>query len=105
MHSNPLGSTGMLTDQTAGAPLQDELYYPWGQRWALAGTAWDERFAGLEERDPQVGFDRSATREYPSNQGRWLSPDPEDAGANDSEPQTWNADSYARKDPTTLTDR
>ena len=35
MHSNPLGSTGMLTDQTAGPPLEDELYYPWGQRWTL----------------------------------------------------------------------
>src|SRR5207245_5814225 len=49
MHSNPLGNTGMLTYHTAGAPLQDELYYPWGQRWTLVGTAWDERFAWLEE--------------------------------------------------------
>src|SRR5579875_3907402 len=39
-----------------------------------------------------------------STEGRWLSPDPSNAGAHASNPQTWNAYSYALNNPTTLTD-
>ncbi len=104
LHANPLGSTSAVTDQT-GALAQDSLYYPFGWGWDYIGSMKDERFAGLEERDPQLGFDPSATREYPSNQGRWLTPDP--GGKNVvrlDDPRTWNMYAYVRNNPTTLTD-
>jgi len=43
MHSSQLGTAGVVTDST-GAVIQDELHYPWGQTWTLAGTSHEERF-------------------------------------------------------------
>jgi len=51
-----------------------------------------------------LGLDVTPNRQYNSGLGRWLTPDPENAGADPSDPQTWNAYAYVRNNPTTLTD-
>jgi len=43
-------------------------------------------------------------RYYENIIGRFLSPDPENAGADPNDPQSWNAYSYAGDNPTTNTD-
>ena len=55
---------------------QDEIAYPWGQDWSLVGTSEEERFARLQHRGTETGFDPTLYRMYSSAQGRWLSPDP-----------------------------
>lgn len=73
LHGNHLGSTGLITDQTAGT-VQDQLYYPWGQLWAGAGGPWDVRFASLGQRDAEIDFNPTPFRLYSDGYGRWASP-------------------------------
>ena len=47
---------------------------------------------------------RCCWRRLSPGQGRWLSPDPGNAGADPSDPQTWNMYAYVRNNPTTFTD-
>ena len=91
MHTNALGSTGTITDQT-GALVDSEIYDPWGQRWGTYNTPYDERFAGMtKERDAESGLDPTPNRMFTSSYGRWLSPDPAGTKAVTlTDPQTWN---------------
>ncbi|MGH9396158.1 MAG: RHS repeat-associated core domain-containing protein [Terriglobia bacterium] len=102
-HVDTLDSAKSVTT-SAGQMLTDTTYYPWGQIWAYAGTGWGAQFAGLP-----IGFNAATQyvtpyRPYEVSQGRWLSPDPDNAGANPSNPQSWDAYSYAGNNPTTNTD-
>ncbi|MGH9356239.1 MAG: RHS repeat-associated core domain-containing protein, partial [Terriglobia bacterium] len=79
----------------------DRLYYPWGQGWGATGGI----FAGIPEWDGRINHRAAFHRNYPDYLGRWLSPDPAGRGAVSlSNPQTWNAYSYAGNNPTTNTD-
>jgi RHS repeat-associated protein len=61
-------------------------------------------FTGLE-RDAESGLDHTLNRQYPSNIGRWLTPDPAGKKAVKlNDPQSWNVYAYVRNNPTTLTD-
>ena len=102
-HSDAIGSTTMVTDQT-GAWVWDQVFGPWGHVWQQTGTRPWFVFAGLRwpVNDP---LKPSATREYSSNVFRWMTPDP--GGRNVvklDDPQTWNAYSYALNNPTRYTD-
>jgi hypothetical protein len=33
IHGNHLGSTTMVYNHTGGTVVQDEIFYPWGERW------------------------------------------------------------------------
>jgi RHS repeat-associated protein len=104
LHPNALGTTTMATDY-AGNVAEDILLYPWGQPWTAVGdsrTSLDAHFAGFDQIDGATYH--TLSRWYPPTQGRWLSPDPDNAGADPSDPQTWNAYAYVRNNPTTLTD-
>ncbi len=68
-HVNSLGSTTAVTDYT-GAVVEDKLFYPWGQDWAMAGTLYEERFAKLQRRDSETSLDRTPNRTFSSTQGR-----------------------------------
>ncbi len=62
------------------------------------------KFDGME-RDSESGLDHTLHRQYASNYGRWLSPDPGGVKVvNLEDPQTWNLYSFVRDTPTTLTD-
>ena len=57
-----------------------------------------------KERDSESGLDNFGARYLGSSMGRFMSPDPDNAGAIDQDPQTWNAYSYARNNPLRYTD-
>jgi RHS repeat-associated protein len=101
VHPDILGSTGVLTNQY-GTETQEELYYPWGSRWAAVGTVEDERFAAMQKRDAETGLDPTPNRMYHWRLGRWLSPDP--LGGDITNPQSLNRYAYVLNNPTTLLD-
>ena len=61
------------------------------------------RFTG-KERDPETGFDYFGVRYYLPAMGRFLGADPENAGADAENPQSWNGYSYAFNTPKVAVD-
>jgi RHS repeat-associated protein len=57
-----------------------------------------------KERDNETGLDYFLARYYSSTQGRFTSVDPENAGANPADPQSWNGYTYARNSPLVYSD-
>ena len=102
-HSDAIGSTTMVTDQT-GAWVWDQVFGPWGHVWQQTGTRPWFVFAGLRwpVNDP---LKPSATREYSSNVFRWMTPDP---GGRKvvrlDDPQTWNMYAYVGNNPISRND-
>ena len=84
------------------ATVQDETYYPWGQRWSNIGAVQDERFPSLGARDGETGLDPTDFRMYHSRLYRWLSPDP--LAGDITNPQSLNRYAYALNNPATVTD-
>lgn len=58
----------------------------------------------LKERDLESGLDYFINRYHSSIQGRFTSVDPQNAGADSSDPQSWNGYVYARNNPLLLVD-
>ena len=56
------------------------------------------KFTG-KERDSESGNDNFAARYYSSSLGRFMSPDPENAGASLDDPESWNAYAYVSNNP------
>lgn len=61
------------------------------------------KFTG-KERDSESGLDNFGARYNASTMGRFMTPDPGNAGVVNSDPQSWNAYSYVRNNPVNLTD-
>ena len=101
-HADAVGTTTMETDQ-AGTVVWDTENYPWGRIWQQTGTRPSGVFAGLDWQvnDPSYPSD---TREYDQRLGRWMTPDPDNAGADVTDPQSWNMYSYAGNNPITNSD-
>ncbi len=57
-----------------------------------------QQFTG-KERDTETGLDYFGARYYSGAQGRFTSPDPENASADPADPQSWNGYAYARNNP------
>jgi RHS repeat-associated protein len=62
-----------------------------------------QKFTG-KERDAEAGLDYFRARYFSGALGRFLSADPENAGASHEDPQSWNAYAYARNNPLLYTD-
>jgi RHS repeat-associated protein len=101
-HADAIGSTTMETDPAGGVQWKI-AYYPWGQVLAQGGIRQSVVWAGLDWQinDPSIP---SATREYNDNLGRWLTPDPDNAGADVGDSQSWNMYSYAGNNPASRND-
>ncbi|HKT10306.1 MAG TPA: RHS repeat-associated core domain-containing protein, partial [Terriglobia bacterium] len=101
-HADAVGSTTMETDP-AGSMQWDIVYFPWGQIWQQTGTRQSAVWGDLDWQvnDP---LRPSATREYSGNVNRWMTPDPDNAGADVGDSQSWNMYSYAGDSPTTHVD-
>jgi RHS repeat-associated protein len=98
-HQDHIGSTRLLT--TLGAGVQDSLdFLPFGEQM-VGGSTTNQKFTGYD-RDTETGLDHSWFRYYGSTMGRWLSPDPIRGSA--ANPQSWNAYSYVKNNPSTLVD-
>jgi RHS repeat-associated protein len=113
-----LGSTRMEADKSgslAGMTRYD--YAPFGEE-LLAGIRKDaqgqpqygytassvrQKF-GSKERDNETGLDYFLARYHSSVQGRFVSVDPENAGAIPDDPQSWNGYAYARNGPVVYSD-
>jgi RHS repeat-associated protein len=108
-----LGSTRMVTDVN-GNTVSFHDFEPFGGEiaagYAGRGSAWGatadnviEKFTG-QVRDSESGLDYFNARYFASALGRFTSPDPGNAGANLSDPQTWNGYAYVRNNPLNATD-
>jgi RHS repeat-associated protein len=102
VHPNHLGSTTTVFNHTGGSVAQDEIFYPWGERWNYAGTLCDERFAAMQLRDAESGLDPTLFRMYESRLYRWLSPDP--LAGEIFNPQSLNRYAYVLNNPVNLID-
>lgn len=105
LQSDQIGSTRLVTkmDHTI---LDSMDYLPFGEQIrGASGTT--HKFTG-KDRDgtsvTETGLDYFGARHMSSSIGRFMSPDPENAGAINVDPQTWNAYSYVRNNPLIYTD-
>jgi RHS repeat-associated protein len=102
--ADQLGSADVITDNK-GNPEAMSDYYPFGVESNIldAGAGNHYKFTG-KERDPETGLDYFGARYYGSATGRFITPDPGNAGAINIDPQSWNAYAYVRNNPASLTD-
>ncbi|MGH9436539.1 MAG: RHS repeat domain-containing protein [Terriglobia bacterium] len=107
-----LGSVRLVTDQN-GNVVARHGFLPFGQeipantvgrnsQWG-SKTDVEQKFTG-QIRDTETGMDYFHARYFDAPLGRFNSPDPENAGADMTDPQTWNAYAYVRNNPLALTD-
>lgn len=107
-----LGSVRLVTD-SKGSIVSRHDYLPFGEeigagvasRNSVAGNgAWgpqnetDAKFTG-QLRDDNAGLDYFNARYYSPGLGRFSSPDPGNAAADPTDPQTWNAYAYVNNNP------
>jgi len=90
----------MMTNH-AGAPVEDVLFYPWGQAWNTWGSG-GYNFAELPYDDPTTNTNLATFRLQSPSLGRWLSPDP--LGGDITNPQSLNLYPYVMNNPTSLVD-
>jgi RHS repeat-associated protein len=87
---------------TNGSIVDAYHYLPFGEL-LQGGTYTSHKFTGFE-RDSETNLDFAKARHLGSVMGRFLSPDPHNAGAIATSPQTWNAYVYVSNNPLTLVD-
>jgi RHS repeat-associated protein len=111
-----LGSTRLVSNSANGQPqaigchdylpFGEEIPTGWGRStvpcYAQTGDT-PIKFTG-KERDAETGLDFFEARYYSPAQGRFLSMDPGNAGANPTDPQTWNGFGYVGNNPLVNTD-
>ena len=111
-----VGSTRLITD-SGGAAQRRYDYLPFGEEIPVAGSGWRTTSMGYsigpdgfsikytgQYRDPETGLDYLNARYYSPAQGRFVSPDPGNAGADPSNSATWNGYSYVGGNPVDVTD-
>ncbi|HEX4227673.1 MAG TPA: RHS repeat-associated core domain-containing protein, partial [Bryobacteraceae bacterium] len=105
-----LGSTRLVTDSSANVIARHD-FLPFGQEIpggdAGRTSQWDaddsvnQKFTG-QEHDVETALDFFQARYHANQQGRFMSVDPGQAGADPSNPQSWNG--YALGHPLILVD-
>lgn len=99
MHKDHVGSTRLVSNLNQS--IADNLdYLPYGEQISGASVTTHE-FTG-DERDAETGLDHTWFRQYSSQLGRWITPDPF-AGYIDN-PQSLNRYSYVLNNPLALVD-
>jgi len=101
--SDKLGSSAVVTD-SGGNVLDDSDFLPFGDELDFASSSGNTyKYTGLERDADQL--DHTLNRQYSSNFGRWMTPDPGGVKVVKLDnPQTWNMYAYALDNPTTLND-
>lgn len=100
-----LGSSRVIT-QNNGAVCYDADFDPYGGEHPYTNNCPSSnayKFEG-KERDAETGNDNFGARYNSSNFGRFMSPDPDGAGASPDNPQSWNAYAYVLDNPINNTD-
>jgi len=107
-----LGSVRMVTDQSANviarqdyAPFGQEIQAGVGPRTSLWGASdnVNQKFTG-QERDGETNLDFFQARYLSSGLGRFMRSDPGNAGADPTNPQSWNGYAYVLNNPLTMID-
>jgi RHS repeat-associated protein len=111
-----LGTPRLIADPTGSlAGIKRHDYLPFGEeigagvggRTTAQGYSGNDGvrqgFTGYEE-DAETGLDYAQARYYSNAQGRFTSVDPENAGANAVDPQSWNGYSYVSNNPLRFVD-
>jgi RHS repeat-associated protein len=110
-----IGSTRLLTDSSGNAasrydylPSGEELWAGTGgrttaMRYPTGPDGFNPKFTG-QMRDTENLLDYFHARYYSPQHGRFVSPDPENAGADPTNTQTWNGYSYVANNPLSYTD-
>jgi len=105
--SDHLGSTRLLTDQNGNVvarhdfqPFGEEIQANQAGRGGFYGSTTDveQKFTG-QLRDAETGNDYFNARYYMPTYGRFMSPDPANAGADILNPQSWNGYGYVLGNP------
>ncbi len=109
-----LSSTRVVTNDSGGViarrdffPFGEEIPEGWGDRSLVTGYTTSPVFAQeftAKERDDESGLDYFLARYYRSSLGRFNSVDPGKAGADPSNPQSWNAYAYVNNNPLIFVD-
>jgi RHS repeat-associated protein len=100
IHSDHLGTERVRTD-SSGTSCETVASLPFGDWQTTSGSCGDPspmHFTG-KERDSESGLDNFGARYDSSSLGRFMSPDPYNAGAFLDAPQSWNAYSYVLNNP------
>ncbi len=102
VHGDHLGSTRLMT--TMSQSIYDNMdFLPFGEQITGASGS-NHKFTG-DERDSETSLDHTWFRQYSSQLGRWMTPDPAGLAAVDaSNPQSWNRYSYALNNSMNLVD-
>jgi RHS repeat-associated protein len=99
-----LGTSRVIVQAGQNTACYEADFYPYGGERVVTNTCpQNYKFTG-KERDSETQNDYFGARFYESNLGRFMSPDPENAGALASDPQSWNMYSYGRNNPLRYTD-
>jgi RHS repeat-associated protein len=93
-----LGTARVVTN-SAGTILDDSDFYPFGGERPVTSSSGNTYKFTSKERDSESGLDNFVARYNSSNLGRFMSPDPDNAGASLGAPQSWNAYSYVLNNP------
>ncbi len=81
------------------ATVAESDYYPYGGEIPISGSDSNHyKFTG-KERDAESGLDNFGARYDAGALGRFMTPDPENAGADPGDPQSWNGYSYVSNNP------
>jgi RHS repeat-associated protein len=97
-----LGSARLITGPE-GSGLQSWDYLPYGE--LLQGVFSTTHLFTGDERDSETDLDHTWFRQYSSQLGRWMTPDPAGLAAVDpSNPQSWNRYSYVSNNPMNVID-
>jgi RHS repeat-associated protein len=96
-----LDSLAQKTDSTGNLLGTNDLS-PWGE--LIDSSAEDRLLFTQHERDMENNSDSTLYRQYASDQGRWLSPDPSNGSYNLYDPQSFNRYAYLGNRPHNATD-
>jgi RHS repeat-associated protein len=105
LYDDANGSLRTATD-AGGTQLCWADYYPFGEPAAGTGCSLDNyQFAGLyTDAAGEDGAYSAAQRRYNDTYYRWFSPDPDNAGADVGDSQSWDMYSYVGDNPVSRTD-
>jgi RHS repeat-associated protein len=104
-HNDQVGTRRRYTDPN-GNIVETCTSLPFGDALSCTGstTGSPTAFTG-QDWDPNTNLTRFPMRNYSTQQGRWMHPDPAGlAAADPSNPQSWNRYSYVNNSPTTSVD-
>ncbi len=107
--NDQVGSARSIAEVPAGTRTAtlcfDTDYTPFGNQRSpiVSSCTTNYKFTG-KERDTESNLDNFEARYKSSTLGRFMSPDPGNAGADSTNPQTWNMYGYVLNNPLAFTD-